>query len=50
MIAAEDPAVADNWGSAAPVVGRGDGSAFNIVLPGPVSIARRMIEGWAAQE
>ncbi len=50
MIAAEDPAVADNWGSAAPVVGRGDGSAFTIVLPGPVSIARRMIEGWAAQE
>lgn len=50
MIAAEDPAVADNWGSAAPVVGRGDGSAFNVVLPGPVSIARRMIEGWAAQE
>ena len=50
MIAAEDPAVADNWGSAAPIVGRGDGSAFNVVLPGPVSIARRMIEGWAAQE
>jgi len=48
MIAAEDPAVADNWGSAAQIVGKGDGSAFSVVLPGPVSIARRMIEGWAA--
>lgn len=49
MIAADDPAVADNWGSAAAVAGRGDGSSFNVMLPGPVSIARRMIEGWAAQ-
>jgi hypothetical protein len=25
-----------------------DGAAFEVVLPGPVSIARRMIEGWVA--
>ena len=25
-----------------------EGSAFEVILPGPVSIARRMIEGWVA--
>jgi NAD+ diphosphatase len=43
MIAAEDPAVADSWTEPTPMPG---GSAFEVVLPGPVSIARRMIEGW----
>ena len=47
MIAAEDPAEADNWAAPAPVVGSG-GFVVQVVLPGPVSIARRMIEGWVA--
>jgi NAD+ diphosphatase len=25
-----------------------EGAAFEVILPGPVSIARRMIEGWVA--
>jgi NAD+ diphosphatase len=45
IIAAEDPTVADSWTSPAPTAA--DGSGVNVVLPGPVSIARRMIEGWA---
>jgi NAD+ diphosphatase len=47
MIAAEDPADADNWATPTAVAGETDGSSFQVVLPGPVSIARRMIEGWA---
>ena len=47
MIAAEDPAEADNWAAPPPVAGEPRGSSFEVVLPGPVSIARRMIEGWA---
>ena len=47
MIAAERPGAADTWAS--PVAGATDGSSFDVVLPGPVSIARRMIEGWAGQ-
>jgi len=47
MIAAEDPVQADNWAAPAPVSGPG-GSSFGVLLPGPVSIARRMIEGWVA--
>lgn len=46
MIEAEDAAEADNWST--PVSGSG-GSARRVLLPGPVSIARRMIEGWVAQ-
>jgi len=48
MIAAEDPADADNWATPTAVAGETDGSSFQVVLPGPVSIARRMIEGWAS--
>jgi NAD+ diphosphatase len=48
MIAAEDPADADNWATPTSVAGETDGSSFQVVLPGPVSIARRMIEGWAS--
>lgn len=48
MIAAEDPADADNWATPMAVAGETDGSSFQVVLPGPVSIARRMIEGWAS--
>jgi hypothetical protein len=50
MIAAEDPADADNWATPTAVAGETDGSSFQVVLPGPVSIARRMIEGWASAE
>jgi NAD+ diphosphatase len=38
----------DVWANSDPVAAP-DGSAFRVVLPGPVSIARRMIEGWVAQ-
>ena len=47
MIAAENPAVADSWAEPAPQV---DGAAFEVVLPGSVSIARRMVEGWVAAD
>jgi NAD+ diphosphatase len=50
MIAAEDATKGggDRW-LAAPPDGRvPTGSAFEVILPGPVSIARRMIEGWVA--
>ena len=48
MIAAEDPAEADNWAAPAAESRTRRGSAFEVMLPGPVSIARRMIEGWVA--
>jgi len=53
LIASEE----DNWLSPAPNLSRQErdnaapvdaGTAFAAVLPGPVSIARRMIEAWAA--
>ena len=47
MIAAENPAVADSWAEPAPQI---EGAAFEVVLPGAVSIARRMVEGWVAQD
>jgi len=55
MIAAESATEggADRWLAApkdalAPSDGAAQGSAFEVILPGPVSIARRMIEGWVA--
>ena len=38
----------DRWLAAAPDAPAPEGSAFEVILPGPVSIARRMIEGWVA--
>ncbi len=48
VLAAEaaEPAGADSWLSTA-ISGKGAGPA--LILPGQVSIARRMVEGWAAR-
>ena len=50
MMAAEAAATGggDRWLAAAPDAPAPEGSAFEVILPGPVSIARRMIEGWVA--
>lgn len=48
MIAAEGGR--DVWASVENTTPEPEGSSFTVVLPGPVSIARRMIEGWVAQE
>lgn len=51
MIAAEDPVASDRRATSGQAdratVAVPDGSAFDVVLPGPVSIARRMIQAWA---
>jgi NAD+ diphosphatase len=50
MIAAESATEGggDRWLAAHSDGGAAQGSAFEVVLPGSVSIARRMIEGWVA--
>ena len=53
MIAAEAATKGggDRWLAPQPESGTpAEGSAFEVILPGPVSIARRMIEGWVASE
>ncbi len=48
MIAAEADLAgdADRWAAPVSAEAAPAGSAFEVILPGPVSIARRMIEGW----
>ena len=50
MIAAEADLAgdADRWAAPVSAEAAPAGSAFEVILPGPVSIARRMIEGWVA--